>query len=269
MQFKVHTKAHPNVPKYASTDYDFAKKFSAQLHVELGDFVKAVVLFGSTAREEKPLYGERDIDILIIINDLTLILSNEVIETYRVIVENTAAKISKRMHITTLKMTSFWEYVRIGDPIAINMLRDGVPLYDAGFFEPVQQLLFQGRIRPTKEAIWTYFARAPATIHNADWHVLQATLDLYWAVCDSAHAALMKLGEVPPTPSHLAELIHQRLVKTGHVPQKYADLMDMFFKLQKKIVHREIQELTGRQFDEYKKQAQDFVHVMQKVVEQR
>jgi SOS-response transcriptional repressor LexA len=67
----------------------------------------------------------------------------------------------------------------------------------------------------------------------------------------------------------LTELIHQRLVKTGHVPQRYADLMDTFFKLQKKIVHREIQELTGKQFDEYKKQAQDFVKVMQKVVEQR
>ena len=269
MQFKVHTKTHPNIPKYPSTDYDFAKKFAEQLHKELGDFVKAIILFGSTAREEKPLYGERDIDLLIIINDLTLIMSSEVIQSYRVIVENTASKISKRLHITTLKMTSFWEYVRIGDPIAINMLRDGVPLYDAGFFEPVQQLLFQGRIRPTKEAIWTYFARAPATVHNADWHILQATLDLYWAVVDSAHAALMKMGEVPPTPGHIAEMIHQKLVKTGHVSQKYSEMMDVFYKLQKKIIHREIQEITGKQFDEYKRQAQDFVKVMQKVVEQK
>lgn len=269
MQFKVHQKTHPNVPKYPSTDYDFAKKFSQEMHKELGDFVKAIILFGSTAREEKPLYGERDIDILIIINDLTLIMSNEVIQSYRVITENTASKISKRLHITTLKMTSFWEYVRSGDPIAINMLRDGVPLYDAGFFEPVQQLLFQGRIRPTKESIWTYFARAPATIHNADWHVLQATLDLYWAVVDSAHAALMKLGEVPPTPGHIAELINKKLVKTGYVTQKYADTMDTFYKLQKKIIHREIQVLTGKQFDDYKKQAEDFVKTMQKVVEQK
>ncbi len=269
MQFKVHTKQHPNVPKYQSTDYDFAKKFALEMHKELGDFVKAVILFGSTAREEKPLYGERDIDVLVIINDLTLIMSNEVIQAYRVITENTASKTSKRMHITTLKMTSFWDYIRNGDPIAINMLRDGVPLYDAGFFEPVQQLLFQGRIRPTKESIWTYFARAPATIHNADWHVLQATLDLYWAVVDSAHAALMKVGEVPPTPGHIAELIEKKLVKPGHVSSKYANMMDTFYKLQKKIIHREIQVLSGKEFDNYKGQAEDFVKVMLKVVEQK
>ncbi len=269
MQFKVHTKTHPNVPKYPSTDYDFAKKFAEAMHKELGDFVKAIVLFGSTAREEKPLYGERDIDVLIIINDLTMMLSNEVVQSYRVITENLASKNSKRLHITTLKLTNFWEYVRIGDPIAINMLRDGVPLYDSGFFEPVQQLLFQGRIRPTKEAIWTYFARAPATIHNGDWHILQATLDLYWAVVDSAHAALMKMGEVPPTPGHIAEMIHERLVRTGHVPAKYSGIMDMFYKLQKKIIHREIQEVEGRNYDQYKKIAQDFVKTMQRVVEQK
>jgi predicted nucleotidyltransferase/uncharacterized protein YutE (UPF0331/DUF86 family) len=269
MRFKVHTKKHPNVPKYPSTDYDFGKKFATLMHKELADFVKAVVLFGSTAREERPLYGERDIDLLVIINDLTLIMSNEVIQSYRVITENVASKVSKRLHITTLKMSTFWDYVRNGDPIAINMLRDGVPLYDAGFFEPVQRLLFEGRIRPTKESIWTYFARAPATIHNADWHVLQATLDLYWAVVDSAHAALMKLGEVPPTPGHIAELINKRLVKEGLVTKKYSDTMDMFFKLQKKIVHRDLQLITGKQYDTYKKQAEDFVRVMLKVVEKR
>lgn len=269
MKFKVHSKQHPNVPKYPSTDYDFAYKFGQEMHKELEDFIKAVVLFGSTAREERPLYGERDIDVLIVINDLTLMLSPEVIQTYRVITERIASKISKRLHITTLKLTSFWEYIRNGDPIAINMLRDGVPLYDAGFFSPLQELLFQGRIRPTKESIWLYFARAPATINNADWHILQASLDLYWAVVDSAHAALMKMGEVPPTPAHISELIEKRLVKTGHVSRKYAGIMDFFYKLQKKITHREIQRITGKEFDAWKKEAEDFVKAMQKVVEQR
>ena len=269
MKFTVRQKKHPNVPKYRSTDYDFAKKFAEKMHKELDTFVKAVILFGSTAREERPAYGERDIDVLIIIDDLTQILSKEVIQSYRVITEQIASKVSRRMHITTLKMTSFWEFIRNGDPIAINMLRDGVPLYDAGIFAPLQELLFQGRIRPTKESIWLYFARAPATINNANWHVLQATLDLYWAVVDAAHAAIMKMGEVPPTPSHLSRMITQRLVKPGHVHKKYADMMDFFYKLQKQITHRELQQVTGKQYDAWLKQAHDFVKAMQKVVEQR
>ncbi|HDD70771.1 MAG TPA: hypothetical protein ENF94_01270, partial [Candidatus Woesearchaeota archaeon] len=128
MKFVVEKRKHPNIPKYISSDFELAKKFAELLKKELEDFLKSAILFGSTARAEHPVY-EPDIDVLLIIDDMTQILSPEVIQAYRVIVENTAAKVSKRLHITTLKLTSFWESVRNGDPIIINMLRDGVPLY--------------------------------------------------------------------------------------------------------------------------------------------
>lgn len=269
MRFSLKEQRHPNSAKYASSDADLAHKFASAMQQELGAFLKAAILFGSTARDEKPLYDARDIDVLIIIDDLTHMLSSEVVQSYRVITENCAARISKRLHITTLKLTTFWEYVRAGDPIAINMLRDGVPLYDAGFFAPAQHLLFQGRIRPTRESIWTYFARAPATLVNADWHILQATLDLYWAVVDSAHAALMQHGEIPPTPAHLADLLNKKFCREGKLPKRYADLMHQFFTLQKQIVHRELQKVSGREFDAYKKDAEDFVKTMQTIVEKK
>src|SRR3989338_5599290 len=111
MEFKVRARAHPNVPKYHSVDFELAKKFALAMEKELGQFLKSAVLFGSVARSEKPAIGERDIDVLIIINDLTAILSEEVIQSYRVITENTAWKVSRRLHITTLKLTTFWEHV--------------------------------------------------------------------------------------------------------------------------------------------------------------
>ncbi len=70
-----------------------------------------------------------------------IILTPEFVETYRIIVEKLALKHSKRLHITTLKLTNFWEYMRVGDPIGLNILRTSLPLYDVGFFEPLQQLL--------------------------------------------------------------------------------------------------------------------------------
>jgi predicted nucleotidyltransferase len=273
MEFKVRQRRHPNVPRYPSSDYQLAERFSIILKKELGDFVKAIVLFGSAARaaehREKPEKSlhEHDIDVLAIINDLTMVLSPEVVQAYRVITENTAAKVSKRLHITTMKLTSYWEYARNGDPIAINMLRDGVPLQDVGIFEPMQMLLFQGRIRPTKESVWNYYARAPATIANANWHVLQASLDLYWAVVDAAHAALMKMGEVPPSPGHVADMINQKLVKPGHVAKRYADIMKFFYGLSKQITHREIRDIPGKKFDEYNALANDFVDTMRRFIE--
>ncbi len=267
MEFEIKGKKHPNIPKYPESDYTLARTFSKKIKEELKEFVQAVVLFGSASRTEKPAFGARDIDVLIIINDLTKILNPEVIQAYRVITERTAAKISKRFHIITLKLTTFWDYLRNGDPVAINMLRDGVPMYDVGFFAPAQELLFEGRIRPSKEAIWTYFARAPATLNNADWHILQAVVDLYWAVVDSAHAALMKMGEIPPTPAHVSDLINKVLVRKRLVSIKYAKLMNEFYTLSKNIMHRKIQKISGKEYDSLKAKAKDFVDVMQKVVE--
>lgn len=268
MEFKIEKKTHHNVNKYLSKDIDIAYAFTKKVHKELKDLLKAVVLFGSAARKEESVY-EKDIDILIIINDLGIKLSAEVVEAYRIIIENLVVQTSTRIHITTLKFTNFWDYIRAGDPIGINMLRDGVPLYDTGFFEALQQLLRQGRIRPTQESIWSYFARAPSTIHNSKWHLLQATLDLYWAVIDSAHAALMSLGEIPPTPAHVADLLDEKMVRKKLLERKYVEIMKKFYKLSRGIMHKQVREIAGKEYDGLLKEAQDFVNRMEVFVEKK
>ena len=213
MKFVVkQKKLHDNIVNYPNTDVTIAKSFARRLHNEFGDFLKVAVLFGSTARNQA--VERSDIDVLIVVDDLSIRMTKEVIEAYKLIVEKTIGKVSTRLHVTSLTLTSFWEYARAGDPVAINILRDGVALIDIGIFEPLQALLIQGRIRPTTESIWSYFGRSPRTLINSQWHIMQATLDLYWAVIDSAHAALMKTGEIPPSPDHVADLLEEKLVKT-------------------------------------------------------
>lgn len=269
MEFQTKEKTHPNIRSYKAEDFKHAKEFAEKIQKELeGGFLKAAILFGSTARKEET-YHEPDIDVLLIINDLTLILSPEVVEAYRVITRNVASKVSKRLHITTFKLTSFWDYLRNGDPVAVNILRDGVPLYDAGFFEPAQALLFQGRIRPTRESVWTYFARAPNTIKSSEWHLLQATIDLYWAVIDAAHAALMHYNEVPPSPSHVSDMIMEKLVSKRICSRKEAETMKFFYELSKKITHRQKNTVTGKEYDGYLLRAKGFVDVMKRVISGR
>lgn len=264
MKFRIQRRAKPH-KKPPGDDFKLAKRFGELIQKELQDFVKAIVLFGSSVRQEESIY-EKDIDILLVVDDLTMVLSNEVIETYRVITEKTASTVSRRLHITTMRLTNFWDYLRNGDPIAINILRDGYPLYDTGFFEPAQQLLFDGRIKPTRESVYAYFARAPLTLSNAQWHILQAATDLYWAVIDAAHAVLMKHGQVPPTPGHAAELLQKTLVSKGLLHKKYVKTMQNFFDLNKDIIHRKIQKLTGAQYDSYRIKAKEFVKEMQRIL---
>lgn len=267
MKFDLPKRDHPNLEKYDRNDVDISYRFANEVYKEMGGLIRGVIIFGSAAR--KNTTAKSDIDILVIIDDLMISLSPEVVEAYRVIINKTIVKVSTRLHITTLRFTSFWEYIRNGDPVGINILRDGVALIDSGFFEPLQSLLKKGKIRPTSESIWTYYVRAPNTLHNSKWHILQATLDLYWAVIDAAHAALMKHGEIPPTPEHVADLLEEKLVKKKLLEHKYVAIMRHFYKVMKMIVHREIKEIKGEDYDNYFKAAEEFVNRMRDFIDDK
>jgi predicted nucleotidyltransferase/uncharacterized protein (UPF0332 family) len=268
VEFDIHKRKKQVSDSYPKDVIDISYAFSKKVYKEFSKFIKAIVLFGSTARKKQETKG--DIDILIIVDDITIVMDQEFVQAYRMIVEKIVAEVNpQKLHVTTLKFTSFWEYVRAGDPVAVNILRDGVPIIDSDFFEPLQILLYQGRIRPSPESMWNYFNKAPITLHNSKWHIKQAMLDLYWAVIDSAHAALMKLNEVPPSPSHVADLLEEKMVKKGLLKQKYADTMRRFYHLSRTILHGQIVEVSGSQFDEYFKHAKEFVDEMQKFLEGR
>jgi len=217
-------------------------------------------------RKEKE---KHDIDILVIIDDVSIFPSKEFIQTYRIIVQNLVGQISTRLHVTTFKYTTMWEYVRIGDPIAINILRDGVPIIDSEFFRPLQLLLNQGRIKPSREAVWTYFYKAPNTLQNARFRVVSACVDLYWAVMDSAHAALMTLEEIPPSPEYVGDMLEEKMVKPGLIEAKYVTIARNFYRLSKMIEHRDIKSVGGAEFENYYKEAEDFVGRMKDFIEKR
>jgi len=264
VEFKVPRHTPENKEKYSDEAKDLAFTFSKKLLKETGGFVKGIVLFGSAARKRQ---RSNDIDVLIIIDDVDIQVTRELVEGYRIIVKKIVEEVSEKLHITTLRYTTFWEYVRAGDPVAVNILRDGVPILDNGFFMPLQRLLYTGRIRPSAESLWTYYSRAPMTIQNAKSHVLQGTVDLYWAVIDSSHAALMKVGEVPPSPEHVPELLQEKLVKAGLLDKKYPGICREFYHLSKNIINREVKDISGELFDHYLALAEDYVAAMRKVVE--
>jgi len=276
LEFKVntrHTLAN-NSPKYEKHEIDIVLSFAKEAKKEFKDLLKAIVLFGSTARKTNDItknteQKSNDIDVLIIIDDVRIDLSPELIQTYRIILEKIIAKTSKKLHVTSLRFTNFWEYIRAGDPIAINILRDGIPIIDTGFFEPLQILLYQGRIRPSAESIQNYLALAPQTLQNSKQHILQATLDLYWAVIDAAHAALMSINEVPPSPAHVADMLEEKLVKRGLIRKEHAYTMRNFYALGKSIMHGELLQISGDQYDVYYKEAFSFVMDMKTFIEKK
>lgn len=266
MEAQIKEKKIENTQKYPKDDMDYAYKFAAEITKEVGKFVKGVILFGSKARkQDKPAH---DIDILVILDDISIYMSKEFVQTYRIIVDNLIPKISQRLHITTFKYSSFWEFVRNGDPIAINILRDGVPIVDREFFRPLQILLYQGRIRPSKESVWNYYYKSNQNMQNSKFNMISATMDLYWAVIDSSHSALMRLNEIPPSPNHVQDMVNDKLIKTGLLEKKYGNTVKNFYDISKKIEHREIKEIKGVDYDKYFKEAESYINRMKKFIEE-
>lgn len=264
MRFRIETKDDDNIQRYPTQDLKVARIFTDRLKKELQDFLSSIVVFGSLSRKSNN--ASSDIDILIIGNDLDFRLTSTFLETYRLIIEQTIVKTSSKLHVTSMTLSSFWEYARAGDPIVTNILRDGVALYDTGTFKPLQQLLRQGRVRPTEESVWRYFARAPKTLTNSQWHLMQATLDLYWAVIDSAHAALMAKDTIPPSPDHVAAMLNKVFVKTKELEPKYVQLMEKFYRLNKDITHRKIESIPGKDYDILYREAGAFVNKMKQLI---
>ncbi len=266
MKFDIHRRGQKNLSRYINEDVETVRKFARILYKEFGEFIRALVLFGSAVKN--PGAKHRDLDVLIIVDDLRFSFSREIVETYRIIVARAIADVAPdRLHVQSMKMTGWWEYVRAGDPVAINVLRYGLAIIDTGFFDPLQALLEQGRIRPTRESIWTYFTLAPASLSRSKDKLLAATIDLYWSAVDSAHAALMVAGETPPSPEHVAEMLEKTLVASGRIKPKYAKTMQELYNLFKQIVHRGIREISGKDYDHYKEKAEEFVSEMKSFIE--
>lgn len=263
MDFSVHKKIPHSKGNYSAVNIDLAYSFSKEIHKELNDLLKAIILFGSAARQKE---GTNDIDILLIVDDVSIRLTPEITQAYRIIVEKTALKISPKIHVTSMKFTSFWDYIKAGDPIAVNILRDGYAILDTGFFDPLQALLAQGKIKPSLETMWAYYNRAPKTLEYSQRRILEATLDLYWAAIDAAHAALMAIHEIPPSPEHVADLLEHKLANQKKIDKKLPWTMRKLYALSKKITTGQLREIKGEEYDKLYLEAKKFVNELEKFI---
>jgi len=270
----LRTTSRPYVAKPAEVE-DIVERFGKAMKDELGQLIKSVVWFGSEVRRglapgkrdirDAALFGS-DIDVLIVFDDQINVLTPEVVTAYRVVTEKTAADISKRLHITTMPLTKFWDYSLKGDPILINMLRDGKPVMDDGCFGMAQKLLSSRGIEPSREVVWIYLGRGPMSMANSHWNLKEATLDLYWAVMDAAHSALLRYGIAPDAPEHLVELVDGNLVKRGVLHKRYLYILGEFMNMGKMLMSGDVQKVSGDHYDRYRHEAEQFLKAVKDVL---
>lgn len=252
-----------------ATERDIALDFATKIYKNFENLMKAVIYFGSSAKQESTT--ESDIDLIILIDDVTMTWDEELISTYREELGKViqANPYRKSLHINTVKLSTWWQDLMRGDPVIINVLRYGEALIDyGGFFVPLKNLLKEGKIRSTPESIYTLLERAPMHMARARASILNAVDGWYWACVDSAHACLIAANIMPPSPEKIPEIMKEEFVKKRLLKDYYVDFYSEIHDLAKDIVHGQKIEIYGKKLDELKQKTDEFVREMSKLVEE-
>jgi predicted nucleotidyltransferase len=247
---------------------DIASDFATKVYDKFDQIVKSIVLFGSSAKREATVVS--DIDIIVIIDDVSVKWDEELIAWYR---EELGKLIQfnayvKPLHVNTVKLSTWWEDMMRGDPVVINILRHGDPLIDfGGFFGPLKLLLANGKIKSTPESIYTLLQRAPAHMTRAKQSMLAVVDGLYWTMVDAAHAALIAADIMPASPEEIPKTLDENFVANRSLNKRFIMYYDEIHKVAKDIVHGNRGSVKGRELDDWFLKADAFLGEMARIVD--
>jgi uncharacterized protein (UPF0332 family)/predicted nucleotidyltransferase len=249
------------------SEKDIAMDFALRAQEKFDRLIKASILFGSQAKDTPT--AKSDIDVVLIIDDASVEWDLELIAWYREELGKiiAAKNYNRDLHINTIKLTTWWQDLIHGDPIVLNILRYGEALVDlGGFFTPIKSLLEKGKIRSTPEAVFVALQRAPTHLVRSKMAEMGAIEGVYWAMVDSAHAALITAGKIPPSPEHIPELLQEAFVDTGMLSSGYVRAFNDLFMLHKNISHGKLTDIKGEDVDKWQKVAENFLNEMIRIV---
>jgi len=262
---KISSKDFPTLNIFKEND--IAMDFATKIYKKFDKLIKSVILFGSTIK--KTSSQNSDIDVVVLIDDASIKFDQELISWYREelgkIISSNPYK--KEIHISTIRLTTWWQDVMRGDPVALNMIRYGEEILDfGGFFRPLRILLQEGKIKSTPEAIYTCLERSPMHLANSKRSILSAVEGVYWAMVESANALLMANKTTPASPEHIAMMLKENFVDKKMLDIKYVNMYQNVFSLHKGITRGEIQKVHGKDIDEMQENAQKFIGVMAELI---
>ena len=247
---------------------DIAFDFAVKVHKKFDHLIKASILFGSQAKDKAT--QDSDIDIILIIDDAAIQWDMELIAWYREELGKLIAEQSynKELHINTVKLTTWWDDLIEGDPVVLNIVRYGQTLVDSGgFFAPLKALLVQGKIRATPEAVYNALQRATTHLARSKISLLNSIEGVYWTMIDSAQAALITAGHMPPSPEHVPHYLYTTFVEKKMIKQERVEQLKQIFFLHKQILHQKIKEVKGSDIERWQSIAEDFLIDMTNVID--
>lgn len=265
MEIEQKIKKNNNENNYHIENLKIAREFSKELLLEMKDLVRSIVLFGSNNNDT--LSKNSDIDLMIVLDNVSLYVGDELREAYKIITKKIASKFPEdKLHIMSINLSDLWDMARKADPVLVNILRYGLALFDRDLISPLQYLLEIGKIRPTRETAYNYISRAQTLMNDTSKHLENSILDMYYSVIDIVHATLITQKIMPPSPKDMPEIFKKTFAKNPI--GKYSKDIKEFYKLAKDIEHSKLKVIDGNLYDKYYKIATNLVNDLTKFSKQ-
>ncbi len=233
-------------------------------------YIKSIIIFGSS-KTKTNMTTTSDIDVAFIVDDTDIqkFTLEQLRDRLFAKMAEIARDFSDKIHAQAYPLSEFWGSIIKPNPVILTLLRDGVAVYDTGFFVPIQMLYKTGNIIPTVESINNNIENAEGLLMLAE-NVLttKLSLDVYNAVVAAGQALLMEYGYLPPVPKEVAKELEEIAVKKEKVlDHEDVQKIDEIVKWFKKIDHGEVKEITGNDFDKRLKEAKEVIEKITGIID--
>lgn len=246
-----------------------AEEFSEKLVDKLGDKVKVVAVWGSVSKGEHGY--DSDIDTLVILDDTKLQkdVPQDAKKKIQKKVTDLAKETDERITIQYFPfLTEFWDSLRKGEPLAIEAVRNGEPLYDTGIFMPAKRLLERGKISGTQESVRKRLKVGAAGYKKAEKEFKSSIPHkLEQAMASAGQAPIMLAGRSPPGKEKVPGVLEEMFVEQEMLEQEYVDMAQEIYDFGD-VGEKNPEDVTGQMVEEHLNKTDDFIRRMHQLVSQ-
>ncbi|MCW1301817.1 MAG: nucleotidyltransferase domain-containing protein [Candidatus Parvarchaeota archaeon] len=233
-------------------------------------YIKSIILFGS-AKTKNNLSPKSDIDVAFIVDDTDIrkFTLKELKERLFIKMAEIAKDFSDKIHSQAYPLSEFWLSIVKPNPVILTILKDGIAVYDTGFFVPLQMLYKSGNILPTKESVDSNILTAEELLNWADDTLSKKlTNDLFNSVVSAGQSLLMEMGYLPPTPRDVSKELESIAVEKEHILSKEdVEAVADIVKWYKDIDHGEVKSVSGEEYSKKYNQTKKVVDKILKEIE--
>lgn len=246
-----------------------AEEFSDKLVDKLGEKVKCVAVWGSVPKGEHGY--DSDIDTLVILDDTKL--ERDVPDDARNKIKKKVTQLAKdtddRITIQYFPfLTEFWQSLRKGEPLAIEAVRNGEPVYDVGIFMPAKRLLERGKISGTRESVRKRLKMAAGGYKKAE-NSLRSSIPhkLEQAMANAGQGPIMLAGGQPPAKENVPDRLEEMFVEKDMLEPEFIEKARKLHDFGN-LGEKESEKVTGEMVEEHLEMTDDFVRRMHELVSQ-